>query len=82
MVLGMMVVVLSLTIESLMAWILQKLGRWQHARETWDDHDMLGDQLWRMDTNIGSLDLPKLKHSCPPEKTATSELQKIIGAAI
>ena len=43
---GSLVIVVSLNIESMTSCIQTRLGRGLAARESWDDHDMLGLKLW------------------------------------
>jgi hypothetical protein len=43
---GSLVIVVSLNIESMASCIQTRLGRGLAARESWDDHDMLGLKLW------------------------------------
>jgi hypothetical protein len=44
---GSLVIVVSLNIENLARYIQTRLKRGAAGREMWDDHDMLGRQLWR-----------------------------------
>lgn len=44
---GLLVIVVSLNIENLASYIQKQLNRGTAGRELWDDHDMLGLQLWR-----------------------------------
>ena len=44
---GTLVIFLSLNIENLASWIQVRLNKGWAGRESWDDHDMLGLQLWR-----------------------------------
>lgn len=46
-VVGTLIVVLSLTIEALASYIQKRLNRGSAGMKIWDDHDMLGPQLWR-----------------------------------
>ena len=44
---GLSVILLSLWIEEVGAWLVRRLGRDGAAGEIWKDHDMLGEQEWR-----------------------------------
>jgi hypothetical protein len=44
---GTLVILLSLNIENLASWIQTRMKKGLAGRESWDDHDMLGLQLWR-----------------------------------
>jgi hypothetical protein len=44
---GVAVILLSLTIEQVAAWLWRRLGRGDAAGDIWRDHDMLGEQVWR-----------------------------------
>jgi hypothetical protein len=44
---GTLVILLSLNIENLASWIQARMKKVWPGRESWDDHDMLGLQLWR-----------------------------------
>jgi hypothetical protein len=46
-VFGSLIIVVSLNIEAMVSSVQVRLGRGRAGRESWDDHDMLGLQLWR-----------------------------------
>jgi hypothetical protein len=46
-VFGMILILISLTIETSVGWVQRRFNRGAHGREMWEDHHMLGPQTWR-----------------------------------
>jgi hypothetical protein len=46
-VFGMILILISLTIETSVSWVQRRFNRGAHGREMWEDHHMLGPQAWR-----------------------------------
>jgi hypothetical protein len=46
-VFGMILILISLIIETSVSWVQRRFNRGAHGREMWEDHHMLGPQAWR-----------------------------------
>lgn len=64
-VFGSLIVMVSLYIESLGSYIQKRLNKGSTEREIWDDHDMLGPQLWRR----------RIEQQCPSRKDSFEAIQ-------
>ena len=73
---GLAVILLSFTIEQVSTWLSRRLGRGDATSESWKDHDMLGEQLWRTkvldSAHAGGESDEAEKENLPPSRRSRS----------